>query len=68
MTSISFATPQLRMSSTSLSVSVGRSTITPGRLTFLRSLQQHHPNPAAAYRHGTAASSCKQHPDASHKL
>lgn len=39
MVSISLGMPQLTMSSMSFSVRVGRSTTTPGRLTFLRSLQ-----------------------------
>lgn len=37
MKSISLGTPQLTMSSMSLSSSTGRSTITPGRLTFFLS-------------------------------
>ena len=37
MKSTLFLTPQLRMSSRSFSVMVGRSTLTPGRFMFLRS-------------------------------
>ena len=39
MTSMSLGTPHLTRSSSSFLVRVGRSTTTPGRLTFLRSLQ-----------------------------
>ena len=61
MKSTSFSTPQSTMSTRSLSVMVGRSTITPGRLQFFRSpsvllLRQVQPTLAAASSHSSTRS------------